>query len=671
MIVYVPARMPSRQLGHGFGYQPPGYYGHRLLVAQQHHQQNHQIQCGGGYYQPPSPPASPNDNCKTNLGVNNNWPIGSIMPLHDEEMTPAHSDSDASSSSLELGSVRRAEHAQLECRWQDCGRWFTSLEQLARHVGKHHAAPGPRGLFYCGWEGCQRGERGFNARYKMLVHVRTHTNEKPHRCFQCDKSFSRAENLKIHARSHTGERPYVCPVEGCNKAYSNSSDRFKHTRTHAVDKPYCCKVPGCPKRYTDPSSLRKHVKTYRHYPSNLNNNNNSDKLAGHDRSSSLEEVTGQSGAGTGAVVKRPSSAGESCTSTGPDTTRSESSDKKDSSLESSGTGHSLRSISESPKATSSTSFEDQRRSVDWSIYNNSADRHHHHHHQRLKESGVDGLATTSSSSSLSLSLSSSKSGYEHELYSSLSRYSRSYDEYHLLPDRRTQPSTPVSASKINNISNINCNSNDSDSCLSEAKPGSPMDLQRIGMQSTPIKSEDKASGVDYRNIESIVNSTPLKQASDSLLLMQRNSVIRRADSQQALVPVAPVHSRDQPMDVDGPIKDEDDCCCNRHKCCRHKEAEDGLVEKSKILSELILKSQNPVIRHLLATVEYGLQGTWSSPSSPSASSQIQPHLLAGAVNGSSSSTCARDLRASPGVPELHHHHHHMEQDLPLDLTVNK
>ncbi|XP_034824086.1 zinc finger protein GLIS3-like [Maniola hyperantus] len=151
------------------------------------------------------------------------------------------------------------------CGWRGCGARFPNVARLSAHVARLHAHAQRDGLFYCSWKDCSRPQRGFNARYKMLVHVRTHTNERPHTCNQCQKSFSRAENLKIHLRSHSGEKPYVCPYEGCGKAYSNSSDRFKHTRTHTVDKPYCCKVPGCNKRYTDPSSLRKHVKTYKHF----------------------------------------------------------------------------------------------------------------------------------------------------------------------------------------------------------------------------------------------------------------------------------------------------------------------------------------------------------------------------------------------------------------------
>lgn len=172
--------------------------------------------------------------------------------------------------------------------------------------------------YYCKWEGCPRTDRGFNARYKMLVHIRTHTKEKPHQCPDCHKCFSRAENLKIHIRSHTGQKPYVCPVEGCHKAYSNSSDRFKHTRTHAMTKPYQCKVAGCNKRYTDPSSLRKHVKTYKHKTSQQEQLIGDEELSMQERitstSDDIEEEKSSSGGGIYCHSAPHSSPPQSCSS---------------------------------------------------------------------------------------------------------------------------------------------------------------------------------------------------------------------------------------------------------------------------------------------------------------------------------------------------------------------
>ncbi|KAI4501291.1 hypothetical protein M0802_003664 [Mischocyttarus mexicanus] len=605
MIVYVPGRMPSHVGPYGAarypgtllgaipgfynpvsGYSNSCYYDYGSLSQQhQQHQQLHQ-QRQGSLNLPVWPRRMPAEEELGNspsvalpgLGISSPATgLGNGGP----PSSPAHSDSDASSSSLELGSVRRGENAQLKCRWQNCGRWFTSLEQLAGHVARLHAAPGIRGLFYCGWEGCTRGERGFNARYKMLVHVRTHTNEKPHHCFQCDKSFSRAENLKIHARSHTGERPYVCPVEGCNKAYSNSSDRFKHTRTHAVDKPYCCKVPGCPKRYTDPSSLRKHVKTYRHYV------NNYDKV----QEKSLDENHLQDKTRFDATSPEKQNS----------TTHSES-DKKDSSIESSNTSCS------SPKA--SNSFEEQKNFVEWNNMYNLQDQQ--------KEKDIV------------------QKSYEQEV----KIYSKIYDDSYIIPDRIQV--NPIYANTIGNAI-----IKDSSSVMSpRTSPGYVPETMavRIGMQSTPIKAEEpiecqsKISTVDYRNIDSIVNSTPCKKESNKIGFdIIRNSVIKRAEDVKMEIV-------EQKLTKEETKKDMEKCCC-RHKCSVH--SNNNILEKTKMISD-ILKSRNPIFRYLLGSVDrqYGLENMWSN-----------------IVDNTN--TCGQDLRVkNENITE-------MEQDLPLDLTINK
>ncbi|KAM8850460.1 zinc finger protein GLIS1-like isoform 1-T5 [Spinachia spinachia] len=150
------------------------------------------------------------------------------------------------------------------CHWIDCSAAYSSQEELVRHIEKAHIDQRKGEEFSCFWAGCVRRHKPFNARYKLLIHMRVHSGEKPNKCMfeGCCKAFSRLENLKIHLRSHTGEKPYICQHPGCLKAFSNSSDRAKHQRTHLDTKPYACQIPGCTKRYTDPSSLRKHVKAH-------------------------------------------------------------------------------------------------------------------------------------------------------------------------------------------------------------------------------------------------------------------------------------------------------------------------------------------------------------------------------------------------------------------------
>ena len=152
------------------------------------------------------------------------------------------------------------------CKWLGCSEQFLSLQEMVTHIHDTHVRL-ENDLYFCCWENCYRQGKGFNARYKLLIHLRSHTGEKPYKCTEegCKRNFSRLENLKIHLRSHTGEKPYACGFPGCEKRYSNSSDRFKHLRTHREDKPYGCRYAGCGKRYTDPSSLRKHVKTHQRY----------------------------------------------------------------------------------------------------------------------------------------------------------------------------------------------------------------------------------------------------------------------------------------------------------------------------------------------------------------------------------------------------------------------
>ncbi|KAM7223733.1 hypothetical protein V8F06_000749 [Rhypophila decipiens] len=114
----------------------------------------------------------------------------------------------------------------------------------------------------CTIPGCPKT---FNRPARLAAHLRSHTNDRPHKCPypDCDKDYLEEKHLTQHIKgSHTHEKKYICTEPGCGKSFVTATRLRRHAAVHAGAERFRCRgYEGCDETFRKHQTLQRHIRT--------------------------------------------------------------------------------------------------------------------------------------------------------------------------------------------------------------------------------------------------------------------------------------------------------------------------------------------------------------------------------------------------------------------------